>query len=339
MIVSYTLHVKGMHCAACVLLVEDKLTAAPGVVSAKVSLPKQEVRVAVDSHESAEELASRLTSVVLAQGYSLSAEALPESRQMHEFVYALPVAAAVLIGFIALQKAGLVNLITTTKVGYATALLIGLIASTSSCLAIVGGLVLSLSVATAKAGGKAKSQVLFHAGRLAGFFILGGFLGLLGSSFKMSFTTATILGFVVAVAMVLLGLNLLEVFYFTKRLQLRLPKVFAHGVLKGTSLTGAIGAGLVGALTFFLPCGFTQSMQLYALATGNFFSGAMIMLTFALGTLPVLSLLSFGSFSLNQKPWRGVFYKTAGLVVVALGLINLLHSLAIVGLISPLINF
>lgn len=339
MTTNHTLHVKGMHCAACVLLIEDKLKVAPGVMSAKVSLTKQEVQITVDSSETAETLASRLTPAVLAHGYNLSHEAWPVDRKMSEFIYALPLAALILAGFIALQKAGLVNLINTSEVSYSTALLIGLIASTSSCLAIVGGLVLSLSAATAKAGGRAKSQVLFHAGRLLGFFILGGFLGLLGSSFKMSFTAATALGFVVAVVMVLLGLNLLEVFHFTKKLQFRLPKIFARGALRGSSLSGAFGAVLVGVLTFFLPCGFTQSMQLYALATGNFFSGALIMLTFALGTLPVLALLSFSSFSLNQKSWRGVFYKTAGLVVVALALINLLHSLAIVGLIPPLINF
>ncbi len=339
MTTNHTLYVKGMHCVACTLLIEDKLKRAPGVASVSVSLSKQEVRLAVDSTESLPELLSRLAPLVTAHGYDLSSEAWFSNKKLNEFIYALPLAAVILVGFIALQKAGLINLITASEVSYSTAWLIGLIASTSSCLAIVGGLVLSLSAATAKAGGRAQSQILFQAGRLVGFFVLGGALGWLGSSFKMSFTAATVLGFIVAAVMVLLGLNLLDIFHFTKKLQLRLPRVFAQGVVKGSNLTGIIGAALIGVLTFFLPCGFTQSMQLYALASGNFFNGAMIMLVFALGTLPVLSLLSFSSFSLNQKPWRGVFYKTAGLVVVALGLINLLHGLAIVGLIQPLINF
>lgn len=54
---------------------------------------------------------------------------------------------------------------------------------------------------------------------------------------------------------------------------------------------------IVGFATFFLPCGFTQSMQVAALSSGSFASGLAIMLAFALGTLPMLALLSFGSAS------------------------------------------
>jgi sulfite exporter TauE/SafE len=45
---------------------------------------------------------------------------------------------------------------------------------------------------------------------------------------------------------------------------------------------------LSGALTFFLPCGFTFAMQLYALSTGNFWMGMAVMAIFAIGTLPGL---------------------------------------------------
>jgi sulfite exporter TauE/SafE len=93
---------------------------------------------------------------------------------------------------------------------------------------------------------------------------------------------------------------------------------------------------LLGAATFFLPCGFTQSMQAYALTTGSFMTGGLTMLVFALGTLPVLALLSFSSFSINNKPWRGVFFKTAGVIVIALAVINLLTTLAVAGIIEPI---
>ncbi|MBP6911491.1 sulfite exporter TauE/SafE family protein [Patescibacteria group bacterium] len=48
----------------------------------------------------------------------------------------------------------------------------------------------------------------------------------------------------------------------------------------------------MGIGTFFLPCGFTQSMQVYTLSTGSFLAGGLTMLSFALGTLPMLLLLS-----------------------------------------------
>lgn len=54
-------------------------------------------------------------------------------------------------------------------------------------------------------------------------------------------------------------------------------------------------APVVGALTFFLPCGFTQSMQLLALGSGSPVQGGIIMAAFALGTLPVLLAVGLGS--------------------------------------------
>ena len=46
---------------------------------------------------------------------------------------------------------------------------------------------------------------------------------------------------------------------------------------------------LVGAATFFLPCGFTQAVQVYALSTASPLAAGAIMATFALGTTPACS--------------------------------------------------
>ena len=96
---------------------------------------------------------------------------------------------------------------------------------------------------------------------------------------------------------------------------------------------------LVGVATFFLPCGFTQSMQIYTLTTGSFLIGALIMFTFALGTFPVLAILSFSSLGIHKKAQSGVFFKTAGLIVIFFGIFNLINSLVAIGLIPPLFTF
>ena len=108
------------------------------------------------------------------------------------------------------------------------------------------------------------------------------------------------------------------------------------GRLKGANST--LTPLLIGAATFVLPCGFTQSMQLYTLTTGSFLEGALTMTVFALGTLPVLALLSFSSLSI-KKMQTGVFYKAAGLVVIFFGVFNLMNSLVAAGLIPPLVSF
>jgi sulfite exporter TauE/SafE len=75
-------------------------------------------------------------------------------------------------------------------------------------------------------------------------------------------------------------------------LQPRIPKFLAHKI-HDLSTRGTKGAALaLGASTFFLPCGFTQALQLYVLSKGSFVIGALTMLAFVLGTLPALTSLS-----------------------------------------------
>ena len=80
-------------------------------------------------------------------------------------------------------------------------------------------------------------------------------------------------------------------------------------------------------------------MQLYALTTGSFLKGGLTMLSFALGTLPVLSLISFSSFTIQNSSKAGIFFKSAGLIVILFALFNLINSLVVAGIIPPVFNF
>lgn len=327
-----------MHCAACTLLIEETFKELPNVTEVKASLGNHQVSVTGDFSGTPEEIGEHLTKLVKSHGYTISVEKTQRQAGWQDFVYALPISLVLIAGFVALQKVGLANLITSSNVSYGTAFVIGLIASVSSCLAIVGGLVLSLSASSAKEGGTWRTQSLFHVGRLVGFFVLGGVIGLIGSSFHLGLTANVVLGIIVALVMFILGVNLLDVFHFTKRLQLTMPAWASRHVVRGSKHDHYLAPVLVGVGTFFLPCGFTQSMQLYALSTGNFMEGAMTMFVFALGTFPVLALLSFGSLNIAHKPWKGIFFKTAGIIVIMLALLNLTNALATAGVISPLLN-
>ena len=336
---TYAFHVSGMHCKACALLIEEKFKELSNVKSASVSFSAHQVTVAGEFAGSPEEIAEELTKLVHSHGYTISVEKNAHIAGWGDFTYAVPIAGVIILAFFLLQKAGLASLITGSTVSYGTAFLIGLIASVSSCLAIVGGLVLSLSASSAKEGGTWRTQALFHVGRIGGFFVLGGAVGLLGNSLHLGLTANVALGGIVALVMLILGVNLLDVFHVTKRLQFTLPTRFSRHIVNGSRHDHYLAPALVGVGTFFLPCGFTQSMQLYALSTGSFMQGALTMTAFALGTLPVLAFLSFGSLNIAHKPWKGVFFKTAGLIVIALALFNLANALATAGIINPLFNF
>lgn len=336
---TYVFHVNGMHCNSCVLLTESELSEIKEVTNAKSSLKTHSVEVTgYFGDKEPEHIARDLSEVLRPHGYFLSLEKQKHSTKWSDFKFAVPIALAFAVLFVILQKMGIVNLVSAGNVTYGTAFVIGVIASLSTCMAVVGGLVLSMSATFAKEGDRVRPQLMFHAGRIVSFFVLGGVIGAVGSAFTLNTTATFILSLIIGIVMLILGINLLDTFHWAKKLQPSMPRFIAkhaHGVSK---MNHTLTPLLVGIATFFLPCGFTQSMQLYTLTTGNFLQGGLTMLAFALGTLPVLALLSFSSFSIQKSSKAGVFFKTAGLVVIMFALFNLINSLVIIGIIPPVFN-
>lgn len=332
---TYTYHVSGTHCNSCKILIEDVLNDQEYIKSAQVDLKNQTLRIETVSEKSPEELADLLTEKVKPNGYTVSVERVLIEKQKDDVIWkALPIGLVFLILFFVLQKSGLLNLGIGGTTTPATSFIIGLIASVSSCLAVVGGLVLSLSAKISQDNvSDTKTFILFHIGRLVSFAFLGGVLGLVGSAIGISFTFTAILGIVASIVMLLLGLNLVGVF---KKNKVALPSGIFNFFRKIEHKT--LTPLIIGFATFFLPCGFTQSMQVVALSSGSFISGLLIMLAFALGTLPMLLLLSFGGASLAHGKHAPLFFKSAGVVVIGLGIFALLAGLAGLGIINPLFN-
>jgi sulfite exporter TauE/SafE len=321
-------------------MTESELSDLPYITSVKSSLTTHSVQVTGDfGGKTPEQIAADLTVPLKPHGYTVSVEKQIQIKKWSEFRVAVPIALGFAVLFVILQKVGLVNLVGSGNVTYGTAFVIGIIASLSSCMAVVGGLLLSMSATFAKEGDKVRPQLMFHGGRLVSFFILGGVIGAIGSAFTLNASATFILSLIIGIVMLILGINLLDTFHWAKKLQPSMPKFIskhAHGVSKFNHTFTPL---LVGVITFFLPCGFTQSMQLYTLTTGSFVTGGLTMLAFALGTLPVLALLSFSSFSIKNSSKSGIFFKSAGLVVILFALFNLINSLVVIGLIPPLFNF
>lgn len=336
----YIFHVHGMHCEGCVLMTESELLDLPNINSVRASLRDHTVEVVGNFGEKTlEQIAAEITIPLRSHGYIVSVEKQIKEKKWSDFKIAVPIAFGLAILFILLQKLGIVNLVSAGNVTYGTAFFVGIIASLSTCMAVVGGLVLSMSATFAREGDRIRPQIYFHVGRLVSFFIFGGVIGSLGSVFTLNTSATFVLSFIVGIVMLILGINLLNIFHWSKRLSPSMPKFIArhaHGVSK---LNHSLTPVLVGIATFFLPCGFTQSMQIYTLSSGSFFGGALTMFSFALGTLPVLALISFSSFSIKNSSKAGIFFKTAGLIVILFALFNLINSLVVIGLIPPVFNF
>ena len=166
MLKTYTFHVSGTHCASCKIFIEDTLNEQNSVQNTRVNLKKETVEIETDSDQNPEEIAAALTAKIKPNGYMLSVEKNIEEKKPDNVIWqALPLGLAFLALFFILQKSGILNFGIGGKTTPATSFIIGLVASVSSCLAVVGGLVLSLSAKISEDDkSDTKTFLLFHGG-------------------------------------------------------------------------------------------------------------------------------------------------------------------------------
>ena len=127
---TYTFHVSGMHCNSCVVLIESELGDLPEVRKVTSYLASHSVEVVGDfGDKKLEHIAKDLSEILKPHGYSLSVERKRHEVKWSDFKIAVPIAIGFVALFIILQKLGIVNLVTTAKVGFGTAFIIGFIAS------------------------------------------------------------------------------------------------------------------------------------------------------------------------------------------------------------------
>ncbi|MCL5071001.1 MAG: sulfite exporter TauE/SafE family protein [Actinobacteria bacterium] len=331
----YEYFVSGMHCPACELIIEKKLEKSGYIKNVNAVLNKKKVYIEIESDVSEQELLQEVNSIIRPDGYTIT-----ETKQKHPIKYrdlaiGFAVAAAVVAIFFLIQKLGIANIIGSSSLSLSFVFLIGVVASLSSCMAVVGGLVLSISSSYAQGKNSVRPLIIFHMSRIAGFFLLGGLLGMIGIAFSLTPNFYFIMGIILFIVMIVLGINLLDIFPFFHKLHFRMPKKLSKKIINSENIGNKFMPLLLGTATFFLPCGFTQSMQMDAMTSGSFLKGAMVMLVFALGTLPVLALISFSSVRFAHSLKSGIFFKTAGFIVIFFAVFNFIFALVAAGVIRP----
>lgn len=319
-----------MHCKSCEILIEDNLKNISGVRNVSANYSKGSVEIHYGTHQPD---ADAIREAVKNAGYDVGfAEARPWfSHDADDYFYLITAAGILGILYVIAAQTGLIDPGTIPSGGKSLGfvLVVGLVAGFSTCMALIGGLVLGVAARHAErhpeatAAQKFRPHLFFNLGRILGYAVLGGLIGLIGSAFQLSSGAIGWLTILAAAVMVFLGLKLIDIFPALKNKTLALPKGLARKLGLGNEMKeySHKHAMLAGALTFFLPCGFTQAMQLYAVSTGSPVQGAAIMAAFALGTAP--GLLGIGGLSSVMKG-RGarLFYVTAGLAVIIFGAFN-----------------
>lgn len=333
------IYIEDMHCVACEKVLEDELSQVPFVKGVKANRKTGVVEIKYSLREpntlALEEITRKIGYEVV-KNPSVSAKNLKTS--LNDWLAAVLVALLALLGIRIIQNLGLVPSLSANSnpASLGVSFLIGLTASVSSCLAVVGGVIIAFSekYQTQEKSfwrGAALPNLFFHIGRAGAFFLLGGLLGFLGGQINISGSFLSFYTIFIAVVMFFLALNILGFAPTLSSFGLTMPKGLTRhwSALKESNHTAA--PFVLGALSFFLPCGFTQSMQLFALASGSFWTGGLVLLFFALGTLPVLLALGITvSWTKNKK--TVIFQKAAGMLVLLFALYTLSSGLALSGM-------
>ena len=340
----YIYKVEGMHCASCEILIEKKLLEIQNIKSVDASTTKGEVVVEYEGDRPNPE---KLSKIFREEGYTFLEIATPKSarteasfsKKSNTTLVAFNIAIFIIIGFLILQKMGVSGFL---NVGSSSSLVsffdLGLLAGISSCAALVGGMILSMSkqwhgLYSEKNTTLEKMQphIMFNVGRLIAYGVLGAVLGIIGSRLQISFKFTSFLVIAVSFLMIALGLQMLGVRAFRK-FQFTLPKFVTRYIANEENFQGKYMPFIMGALTFFLPCGFTITAQGLALLSGSVIQGSLIMLAFALGTAPTFLFIGLSSVKFSSKPHLAErFSKVAGFLVLFFALFNMNAQMNVLG--------
>ncbi len=214
----------------------------------------------------------------------------------------------------------------------------GLFTGGLTCLAAQGGL-LTATIAQreeerlegeAKKTGNALPILFFLGAKLIAYTILGFLLGWLGSVFQLSLTASIIMQFVVVVFMLGTAGNLLNLHPIFRYFVIQPPRFLTRMVRNQSKSKDFFAPALLGAFTVFIPCGTTQAMMALAIASGNPFTGALILSIFVLGTSPIFFILGYFTTKLGDVMHQR-FIKIAAYAIILVALYNLDGALALSG--------
>jgi sulfite exporter TauE/SafE len=209
------------------------------------------------------------------------------------------------------------------------------------CVAMCGPMVLTYAVKGDEGGPLLRRMIphlAYHAAKLLSYVAVGLLLGAIGSAFNLGGVRGWVTVFAGAF-MVLLGLNMTGKVPALRRLTLQPPKLLMNALQKTRRKANADSAEgrmslatpvTFGLLTGLMPCGPLQAAQLAAAATGSPVSGAVAMLGFGLGTMPLM--LGFGAVSgMLGARFKKNMMVVAAVFVMVLGLVMLDRGAMLVG--------
>lgn len=340
-VIQKRLRIGGMSCVNCQNKIEEKLKNTAGVQRVTVSYHTGYADIAYDS----DMITLKDIKVIIEK---LDYEILPETEKSGPDIERIISLLVIILSlYVLLSQLGILNLLVPsqladTKMGYGMLFIVGLLTSVH-CIAMCGGINLSQCIPQDEIENSSRLAAfqpafLYNFGRVLSYTVIGlilGFVGMIiGGNSEMGISTLFqgILKMIAGVFMVIMGTSMLGIFPWLRRFNLRMPKFLAAKI--GGQKAKSKQPLIVGLLNGLMPCGPLQAMQIVALASGNPFSGALSMLLFSLGTVPLMMGLGSLVSALGKKFSQKVMSVGAVLVVV-LGLAMLSQGGSLSGLLLP----
>lgn len=337
-----TLYIKGMHCPSCEILMGDKCRELGNVTQVEADHRSQKVEVTYTGDLDK----ARLNKEIKEFGYTIvdKKQVIEEKESFSKRITDASVIIVLLfiLYFLAQEFQLLPNLSSSATLNYGTVFILGLVASTSTCMATTGALFLSTIGKMNRSEKSFKENIIptlsFTSGRVIAYIVFGFLLGLIGKTISSNLQLGTLLSFSVSFFMLLIGLDMLKIISLSSIIPTSISKHIFEKLEAKLLHKPRSTAIFLGAITYFLPCGFTQTVQVYALGLANPVQSALTMGVFAIGTIPAIFTVGFLSSSLTKKSFYPMFMKVMGALVFLIGISYVLNTLSIYGVSVPNIS-
>lgn len=307
--------IDGMHCSHCESVIKNNLLSINNIKD--VSFYNYIACITYSGYLSKKNIIKTIND----SGYITSNEyisnninELKDNIKLYEFIL---ISLCIVILFFILYKIFGYNIFNVipeidSSVSYSMLFVIGLLTSIH-CISMCGAINLVSAV-----GGKnsIKRPLLYNVGRVLSYTIIGGVVGLLGGVIYFNYTISGIIILISAIIMFLMALNMLGILKIKSvrfKYKLRNKNPFIIGLCNG-----------------LMPCGPLQAMQVYALSTGSFISGAFSMFMFGIGTVPLMFFTGFLVNVLNSK-WKVIINKIASVLILLLSFVMISRGISTLG--------
>lgn len=337
-LVNKVLHVEGMTCISCEQRIEGALKKLEGVQEVKATFSSSKVDITYDINRiGLVEIINTIQDLDYQVIENQEKHAV-KSKRGYDFDKIVIICAFIFVGYMLIKRTVGFNFIPqiSQSMGYGLLFAVGLLTSLH-CIAMCGGINLSqcvsykLDASNSGKFSKFKPSLLYNMGRVISYTLIGGIVGALGSVISFSGAAKGLVAIVTGIFMVIMGMNMLNVFPWLRKINPRMPRFFGTKIRQSSSKHGPFYVGLANG---FMPCGPLQAMQLYALGTGSFVAGALSMFFFSIGTVPLM--FGFGALSsfLSRKFTKDMMLVSSILVII-LGVVMAGRGLSLSGVAFP----